>query len=737
MLQQAQGRSKQRPPWRSWPSWLSWLLKPEIPGLLLLASALRLYGLNRTEFDDDQATLFRMAYDAVHQGLLPVTSNTGSIGSQHPPGAVYLFMLPAALSANPLWAAVLIALLNVLAVLLAYFFLYRYYGRLAAVIGSFLYASAVLPVKYARFIWQPNIAAPFILLFLLALFRGAVERRQGWLAWAVLWLGLLYQAHEVNLLLAALLLLCLLLAPETLRWRDGLLALLALLAVFAPSLLWLLLSGLQDVRSTLSFSNHQTGVLSLQALRIYRLFIIPYDQLPNRSDTLLVPLHRLFSWLKLAMPALLLLAFLGLFFWLARGGRRGREQPGQEAASGGEAVAKGGDRWRWGQRLCAGWGRWRADGQRCGALLLLVWQLFPLLVFLRYGGELHTQYLLLLMPGPFLLIGIVLARGLLWLRRQQAWLARLSLAGYLLAGLLVAAQSLAAAVSVFDTVAGHFDDRSFQPYPYHNDLASLQQALAATDQLAQRERLSHVYITVDDATRTALFFLSRQMRTPATLFDAGCLILPGERAAMLVGPYDPWITALLERFTQATLVSRLPRPGGLPFSLYLVEPGMARTPAAQASPWKLGELQALSDQAQLLTLADSHRTATTATWLVSSWQLTQSAMPVLNTSYAYRFVASPAASSESSSSPGFQTTCSFNRLQAGERLLVTFPLVDRQALPSSLLLRIWSYRNVFYTPVYGPLHLETAISKEMDLHLLQTEAGLNQVRLSVSGDARG
>nr|BBH95484.1 hypothetical protein KTA_36830 [Thermogemmatispora argillosa] len=723
-----EGRAVQQPPGRSerQRSWWSWLLNPEVPCLLLLSAALRLYGLNRTEFDDDQATLFRMAYDAVHQGLLPVTSNTGSIGSQHPPGVVYLLMLPAALSANPLWAAVFIALLNVLAVLLSYFFLYRYYGRLAATTGSFLYASAVLPVKYARFIWQPNIAAPFVILFFLALFRGAVERRPGWLGWAVLWLALLYQAHEVNLLLAVPLLLCVALAPKTLRWRDGLLAGLALLVVFAPSLLWLLLSGLQDLRSTLSFSNHQAGGFSLQALRIYRLFIVPYDQLPNRVDTLLLPLHRLFSWLKLAMPALLILAVLWLLMLIIRGQQSielRKEDRGQVFS-----IARIG---HWWQRLREGWEHLRADRQRSGALILLVWQLVPLLVFLRYGGELHTQYLLLLMPGPFLMVGIGVAQGINWLGRQEGWLRRLRLAGYLLVGLLVAAQSLAASVSVIDTVEGHFDDRSFPPYPYHNDLASLQQALAATDQLAQREHLSHAYITVDDATRTAIFFLSRQMQTPVTLFDARCLVLPTARAVMLVGPYDPWVTALLERFTHATLVTRLPRPAGLPFSLYVVDPGpgLAKASSPPASSWQLSELRALSQQAQSLTLVDNNQATT---WLVSPWQFTQSAAPAFNTTYTYRFVATTGAPSSQS----LQTTCSFNRLQAGESLLVTFALADKETIPSSLLLRIWSYRTTFYLPNYGPLHLETSISEKIDFHLLQTKKGLSQFLLSVSGEAR-
>src|SRR5579863_3837656 len=70
----------------------------EIYLILLIAAFLRLYQIDTSEFDDDQATLFRMAHDAVVHGLLPITSNTASISIAHPPGVIYLFMLPAALS---------------------------------------------------------------------------------------------------------------------------------------------------------------------------------------------------------------------------------------------------------------------------------------------------------------------------------------------------------------------------------------------------------------------------------------------------------------------------------------------------------------------------------------------------------------------------------------------------------------------------------------------------------------
>src|SRR5438874_12623031 len=84
----------------------------EIYLILLVAAFLRLYQINTSEFDEDQAMIFRMAHDAIYHGLLPVTSNIASIRIVNPPGVIYLLMLPAALSADPLWAVVMVGLFN-------------------------------------------------------------------------------------------------------------------------------------------------------------------------------------------------------------------------------------------------------------------------------------------------------------------------------------------------------------------------------------------------------------------------------------------------------------------------------------------------------------------------------------------------------------------------------------------------------------------------------------------------
>src|SRR6266566_1469097 len=74
-------------------------------------------------------------------------------------------------------------------------FLRRYYGPLAGITAALLYAAAAKPLNYSRFIWQQNMLAPLVVLFMFALFCGVVERRKGWFFPAVFLLGMAYQLH--------------------------------------------------------------------------------------------------------------------------------------------------------------------------------------------------------------------------------------------------------------------------------------------------------------------------------------------------------------------------------------------------------------------------------------------------------------------------------------------------------------------------------------------------------------
>ena len=253
----------------------SWLLAWEIYPILLIASFLRLYRLDTTAFSYDQSMLFRMAYDAVHHGLIPATSNGSSILTMHLPLTVYLLMLPALFSANPLWAAVMTAIFNIIAILLTYLFTRRYFGRFAATIAAMLYATAQTTIIFGRFIWQPTLLAPFTILFLFALFAGVVERRKGWLFPALVLLGIMYQLHELTLLLVVPLFVALLLVPRTIRLRDLVLALVFLLLIFAPYLVWELNTKFADIHTALGLTKAHAQI-DTKALMFYQRFLNSY-----------------------------------------------------------------------------------------------------------------------------------------------------------------------------------------------------------------------------------------------------------------------------------------------------------------------------------------------------------------------------------------------------------------------------------------------------------------------------
>ncbi len=483
---------------------LDWLRTWELYPLVLVAGFLRFYQLNTTEFDQDQAILFRMAHDAFSHGLLSATSNTASIGISNPAGVIYLFILPAFLSPNPLGGAILVAVCTTLAVLLTYFFTRRYYGRLAATVAALLYATAYRPLIYARFIWQPNLMPPFVLLFLFALFFGVVERRKGWLFPAVLLLGILYQMHAITILLAIPLAIAVLLAPRTLCWRDIVFACIGLVILFFPYLLWEVYTHFNDLHIVFTLAQQHSRIDG-QALRIYRGFLAPIEEQPTDKHVVPYTLTPLFSWLQYAMPALVAFGLISLLLALVVPQLWG--EPKADTGSSDEERAS----------IRLWWRNLRADRNRCGLIVLLVWQVVPLLILSRHAIDLHAQYFFMFLPGPFMFVGIFFACMNRWLRRQQNWLRHTRPALYVFVFLLVAAQTLGSTAWMLDATQGNISNDAFTPY--HNDLLSLKQALNDADALAQAHHLNHVYISRDETTQTALGYLSEQMHTPTTIMS--------------------------------------------------------------------------------------------------------------------------------------------------------------------------------------------------------------------------
>jgi len=652
----------------------SWLSYWEIYLILLVAAALRFYMINVTEFDGDQATIFSMAHDAVSHGSLVATSNVASIGIVNPPAIIYILMLPAAFSANPVWGAVLTALFATLSVLLTYVFVHRYYGRLAATIAAFLYATAALSVFYSRFIWQQNLLLFFVPLYIFLLFRGAVARRRGWLGPALLLLGLLFQLHGSTLLLVVPLLVALAVAPYTVRWRDVVLGLFLVMLIYAPYMLWEASVHFHDI-SVLFNTTGRPSRFDAEALVLYQFLLSPYNVLSISPRSLLFPFVPWFTaiwWMTIAL--VIVSAFLA--FGLVLGLRSASSQVCESRNAIFRKVRL------WWSGLCA-------SPYRCGLSILLCWQIVPLLALIRHSIILYPHYFIMFMPGPFILAGLFIAEAIMWLRRPGKWaiVGRSALWGMMT--IIMIAQTIGATVSVIDLTDGNFVDSTHTlASGYYNDLNSLQHALSETDQIAQERHLNHVYIDADGATIDAFRYLSAQMHTPTTVFSDSCSLLPNLAhgpVVLLVGAHSDLTETLLPRFVTASLIATPARLGGPPFRVYI-----------------------LSSVRQFLTVEDTLApnlqlvgtqsfTFQYAPFILTRWRFLLSQPSVAGTLYSYNI---DLVSNAADVAPLHQNIrgdtvrrathriktvkCALTSVQAGDQLLVSFQVPPGHQTPFNL-----------------------------------------------------
>lgn len=694
----------------AWQTISAMLLTWEIYPLVLVAAFLRLFYFSASEYDADQAAIFSLARNAVVHGLIPVTTNTASIHILNPPATVYLLMLGALFSSDPAAGVIVTAVLSVLAVLFTYMVVRRYYGRVAGTVAALLYAVAPLSVFYSSFLWNQNLLAPFVPLFLLALLWGVVERRQGWLAPAVLLWGWMIQLHGSAVLLAIPLALACLLAFRTLRWRDVFLAATLLVAIYIPYIVWEFVSHFSDVHILLH-SVSGKSVIDSKAIHGYLDFLLPYASQPTDPLSWQYKFYPVSRWGYVGMVLLAGFAFLFLLFavwqdevqllqFVPRGARL--------------AVPPTSPSRSFWSRLRSWWTTLQATPWRRGLLVLLVWQVLPVIYLSRHSLRIFDYYLLVLMPGPFIIIGIFAAQVATWLRSLRSPWPLARLAFYLLLVGLAFTLSLASVARTIDRANG-LNNPSYTYYM----LQDTQYAIDDADHLAQVYHAHHVYIARDVFTSDALIYLSDRMQTPHTTYNSSnCLPLPGVAqgpALMLLGPADWSAQALFAQVPSARLVSSPPRPGGPPFHLYLVQSG----PSTASHPAFVNQLAFAAHQPQISRASGQ---------VFMLWNVLRDATSMYGTTYNYRLKAT----FHGGALEGKQVedVCSLSNLQTGELLLTAFNLpMGAKVMPSSLSLTGTTWTTTPYVPTFGPFHLETFLSQSSTEVPLQSSSGGMSVRL--------
>ncbi len=697
---------------------LSWKLYP----LLFIAAFLRLYHIDRATFMGDEAVVFRMAHDITAHGWWVLTSNRSSLYNMNPPLVVYLFALPAAISANPVGGQILVGLCNTVAVVLTYIFVRRYYGRLPTTIASLLYATSFTAILYSRNIWPQNFLPFFNMLFLFTLFRGIAERRKGWLIPALLLIGVQYQLHNTGIFLVVPLLFTIIFTFRTISLRDIFLAPVFLLLLFLPFIYWEIIANFADIRILLAVSKNPTTI-DATAIQFYKFMLSPYvqdvvtrvDQLPTDPASIAVhsPLRHFSSLLATAHDLMLWLFLCALIAAVVRVLVPLRDIHGTLPKN----------------RRLAGLRAWltgfSASPQRQGVVLLLSWQIIPLLSLIRHSINLEPHYFIIFLPGQFILIALLLSWVVAIVKHYRPnWhmIARYGIG--LLAAFFILAQFLGSAIFLYDNVTGHFNGYPISYYPYYSDLSSLQSALARANEIAQREHIRRIYISSTESTWSALNYLTEQQKTPTTVFNTGnCFVLPDPAAGPVIflsQPYSPLDETMTRLYAHTTLVGTSRRLGGLdaPFKLYIL-----RAQSTPISPFQYAarNLKLLSPATQRIQTSDQQL-------LTTRWQFSQSFSPASRTEYHYNFHTSL---DNKPNSKYF--CCRMNAVSAGDQLFFFQALSKQEQLTATITISASTHITIPSILRPGPLQLVTSNTHDVGQQNLCTADGQKNVTLSAAG----
>ena len=173
----------------------------------LLAVGLRFGWSGTRPFAFDEAYVSRAALQMDHGGGLATIGMPSSAGVPNLPGAIWIFALPFALSADPLIASAFIGLLSLVAIGMTAHIVDRSWRRFAGnlpILAAALYLAAnPYSVLYARSIWAQNLLPLFGALWLFAALHAwtSESRRQAWIALTVIIAGVTVLVHFAGITL--------------------------------------------------------------------------------------------------------------------------------------------------------------------------------------------------------------------------------------------------------------------------------------------------------------------------------------------------------------------------------------------------------------------------------------------------------------------------------------------------------------------------------------------------------
>lgn len=184
----------------------------------------------------DELNTLNAAADMAYQGVWTWVGNPANWDGlrYHSPFSNYVMTLPFVLSPNPIVGRVLIAIMGALAAVVLMRMVSRYTDPSTGLMAGLLLAVFPPLVEWGRFVWNPNLAPLFIVLWVYTLLLGYHEGKRPYQLWHWLWLSLCFQSQAVLVMLIPVTILATILWHRKHHNRRD--ALVTLMAVFIISL---------------------------------------------------------------------------------------------------------------------------------------------------------------------------------------------------------------------------------------------------------------------------------------------------------------------------------------------------------------------------------------------------------------------------------------------------------------------------------------------------------------------
>lgn len=320
---------------------LWWQLKEQkaffilLVSILLLASFLRFYRISEyMTFLGDEGRDAIIIKDILTGKNFPLIGPPTSVGNIYL-GPLYYYMMAVSMLPfwlNPVAAAGMNVLVGVAIVALIYYLGKIWFGRMAGLIGSYLYAISPVTIVYSRSSWNPNPTPFFALLAFFTFYRARKERNFKWLILTGALVGAAMQMHYLAVLLIPIFVTLWMIEVYSRRgiknlMSGTLLGILSFIAVLAPLILFDLKHNFLNYRALLQLLSQGDAVginIFENILKIGNIFtnslIGRYITGENVYLTVLVYILILLAlikrtWISLALGLYLLIGLLGLAFY--------------------------------------------------------------------------------------------------------------------------------------------------------------------------------------------------------------------------------------------------------------------------------------------------------------------------------------------------------------------------------------------------------------------------------------